>query len=425
MAKVFVRGEVLYLDYFDADGKRKQPTTGYRVGQEALAEEALKIVLAGVERERKSPSPAKRLTVAEYFDRYYAPKRKDNETAADEETRLRLHAFPSIGHMPIVDVTAAHINKLINETLATEIKNGVLAPRTVRDVYFLLAVMFKHAVRDDAITATPCLLGKRELPDLVDKDSSWRIGAVFERNEVELLISDPRVPQVRRVFYAVVFLTGARFGEVAALRWSDFVPREPLASMRITKSRSTKKQKVKATKTDESREAPVHPVLAEILKDWHDGGWEAEFRRKPKPDDLVLPYPLSRGKGRRVGGPTVFWRSDRLRELLILDCKTLGLRPRTTHDGRATFITMAEEVGCGSLIHNVTHKPPKSARTGYVRRPPWGPMCVEVMKIPVRLSHCDSACDTSASVENPERKDWSRRELNPRPKGDPSKPLRV
>jgi hypothetical protein len=54
-----------------------------------------------------------------------------------------------------------------------------------------------------------------ELPPKEDKDPLWRAGAVFTQAEVEQLIGDERVPEDRRVPYAVLFQlrgVGSRFG---------------------------------------------------------------------------------------------------------------------------------------------------------------------------------------------------------------------
>jgi integrase len=77
-------------------------------------------------------------------------------------------------------------------------------------------------VVDELITSNPCVLKRGELPGKIDKDPTWRSGAVFTREEVERLISDERVPEDRRLFYAVAFLAGLRTGEVSALRWRAY-----------------------------------------------------------------------------------------------------------------------------------------------------------------------------------------------------------
>jgi uncharacterized protein YdiU (UPF0061 family) len=72
-----------------------------------------------------------------------------------------------------------------------------------------------------------------------------------------------------------MFLGAMRFGESAALTWRDYDRTcTPLGKLVIEKSYSTKKRKVKGTKTENPREMPVHPTLARILAQWKLLGFE-------------------------------------------------------------------------------------------------------------------------------------------------------
>jgi integrase len=86
--------------------------------------------------------------------------------------------------------------------------------------------------------------------------------------------------------YAVMFLGAMRFGEAAALTWRDYDAKaSPLGKLVVEKSYSSKTHDVKATKTDNPREMPVHPTLARILAEWKLEGFGAFMGRAPKPDD--------------------------------------------------------------------------------------------------------------------------------------------
>jgi hypothetical protein len=94
----------------------------------------------------------------------------------------------------------------------------------VRHVYAALHQVLHDAVVDEVIPANPCVLKRGELPPKIDKDPTWRPGAVFTREEVEALCSDPRIPEDRRVLYGIELLTGMRSGEAAALPWRAYDP---------------------------------------------------------------------------------------------------------------------------------------------------------------------------------------------------------
>ncbi len=106
-----------------------------------------------------------------------------------------------------------------------------------------------------------------------------RPNAIFTRDEVERLISDPRLLEDRRVLYAVKGLAGLRHGEAARLRFTHYDPTlEPLGALDLEQ-----------TKTQVPRRVPVHPTLARMLAEWKLAGWERTFGRAPRPDDLIVP----------------------------------------------------------------------------------------------------------------------------------------
>src|SRR5262249_44695346 len=116
----------------------------------------------------------------------------------------------------------------------------------------------------------------------IDKDPTWRSGAVFTREEVEQLISHERIPEDRRVFYAIAFLGGLRTGEVSALRFRPYdASLEPLGRLLVAASFDTRTRLEKSVKTGKPREAPIHPPLARLLAAWKLGGWERTMGRAP------------------------------------------------------------------------------------------------------------------------------------------------
>ena len=109
---------------------------------------------------------------------------------------------------------------------------------------------------------------------------------------MQQLIGDPRIPVERRVLWSLKALAGLRHGEAAALRWRHYdTAMEPLGRLTIAMSFDSHAFEEKRTKTETTRYVPVHPLLAEILKVWHEQHWESIFGRKPDADDLIVPGP--------------------------------------------------------------------------------------------------------------------------------------
>ena len=303
VGRVYSRGGKLQIDYKSSDGKRRQKSTGLNVGDEEKAEEVLKIIEARVAEERaeldarggrsRQRKRTRALTVEKYFETWIS-KRQHLKTIKDEETRLRLHAMPIVGSIAIRALRPRDVRDMVDQLRATD-----LAPRTQLHVYRSLKTMLNRAERDEVIASNPCNLDKHELPKKRDKDLGWRAKAVFTRSELIGLISDPRAPPVRRVFYAIVFLTGARFGEVAALLWSDLIEKEPLPMLHIFKSYDTKSMTVDDTKTETAREVPTRRWDA-----FSTGGAPSASSRRLAG---IRSTTTSSCRGRRHAGRAVVW----------------------------------------------------------------------------------------------------------------------
>ncbi len=364
----------------------RHASTGVEKGPEtrAQAEEAYRMVVAGLAERESQGKRNRKLTVDDYF-RTWTKRRLELQkngklsTAKDEVSRLRIHAMPVIGKVPLREVRPLHVRELMDQ-----LRVGTRAPRTQLHVYRTLSAMFTRAKRDELIDENPCNLERNELPKKVDAKAGWRTNAVFTRAEVVSLITDDRIPEDRRLVYAIIFLTGARIGEVIALRWSDIDSREPLDRITYSRAWNTKQRKETSTKTKTSKEVPVHPTLRGLLDTWWRTGWRDRYGRAPEVGDLVVPQPLDRARGRRVGGPRTHWSADTFRKRCYADLERLGLRRRSPHDGRATFISLTVEDGCApAIMEAMTHAPPEqTARDGY-HRPSWSAQCQEMLKYDV------------------------------------------
>ena len=77
-------------------------------------------------------------------------------TAAQAESRLRLHAYPAIGHMPLPRVTRGDVQDLVAAS--------TLAPASVEVVYTYVRAVFASAVEDRLIATSPCR--KIRLPEV-------------------------------------------------------------------------------------------------------------------------------------------------------------------------------------------------------------------------------------------------------------------
>ena len=263
---------------------RRRPEAGQESKAEALLRKTEAKIQARIDAgETEESGP---LTVKRYAEDWL--KRRTTHTVQDDEGRLKLHALPALKDLTLQEVRPRHIRELVRS-----LSQGELAPKTVRNVYGVLRTMFHDAQVEELIETSPCVLKRDDLPRKVDKNPTWRPTAIFTREEIQQLIEDGRIPQDRRVVYAVLALGGMRFGEAAALTWSAYDDKlAPLGKLIVAASYSVKKKAVKAVKTERPREVPVHLTLAAILADWRRSGWQQLMGRAPEAGDLILPSRL-------------------------------------------------------------------------------------------------------------------------------------
>jgi integrase len=358
-------------------GARGAASTGYEVGQEALAQATHDEVVArvGASERTVKHAPARGVTVRAFAADCIVKRRDRDLDWKNDESRLKHHVLPELGDLPLAEVRARHVVDLFHK-LRTDCERN-LAQRTIYNIYTVVAALFRDAKLADLIEQTPCILDERQLGPLVDKDPEWRNEAVFARDEVETIISDARIPADRQMVYALELLAGMRPGEAAALRWRHYDPTvTPLGKILVAKSYNTRGNVEKTTKTDAVKHIPVHPVLAAMLAEWRLAGWAEMMGRAPGPDDLIVSLPSDAALRRRSRHSGARWR-DR-------DLPALGWRHRRHYDMRATFITLAIEDGADPDVIETRVMHSRKARNvfdGYNRGLHWERTCAEISKL--------------------------------------------
>jgi len=149
------------------------------------------------------------LTVHEFVDAYWLPylnrKAAKPSTRKGYESGLKLHVFPQLGDVKLVDVAPLHIEEL----LKTRIEAG-LSPKSVRNLVTLLQSIFSLAVDNDLIGRSP--VRDRHKPTIRREEKpTWK------PEQVRQIIES--VPETYRCLFTCTALTGARLGEVLGLQW--------------------------------------------------------------------------------------------------------------------------------------------------------------------------------------------------------------
>jgi len=323
--------------------------------------------------EGPAAAPEGPLTVLTFVTRWAA--RQTYESASKDRRVLTRHlgAAP-LGALLVRDLRPMHIVAFIDWLRGRPSRQGgVLAARTVRSIYDAVRRALDEAVLHELLPANPCAPVHGRLPSIEDKSPGDRDGWFFERAEVWALITDPRVPEPRRVAYAVEFLTGCRPGELSALRIRDWDRgQRPLTRLTVSRAIKSVSKTEGRTKTGAKKLVPVHPALERILSAWVAEGWERFIGRAPTAEDLLCPN--------QNNTPRDTTRANRY---FGQDLAKLKLRKRHHYCTRHTFISQTQDDGAdASIMRWATHAPPTSAYDGYTRGQ-WSRLCEEIGKLRV------------------------------------------
>lgn len=379
MGTVYLRTDIgrLCLGYKNAQGKWRYKITKLVPGQEAIAKRLLEKLEAQASAQLATGLVEDGPITFDRFQQVWVQQRiRNGLTSAKDDSGRLTYAVKAFGYLLLEDVRPRHVRGMV-KSLRDE---GRLAPKTIRNIHGTLHRLFEDAAADELVPSNPCVLKRGDLPPDQDADLDWRETAIYQRHEVEMLIEDERIPEDRRVYYAVLFLGATRAGEASALTWMDYdASIEPLGRLNIRRSYNTRHHMVKGTKTGVQRRMPVHPVLAKLLAQWKLSGWAAMFGRVPGPEDLILPLP---------GAPTAFRNAHYTLEKIYLDCDALGIRRRRQHDARRTFISLAQADGARKeILKWVTHGHKVRRRSDIMdvyTTLPWGTLCSEVQLLKIK-----------------------------------------
>jgi integrase len=147
MASIARRPDGTYRPRFrDATGKEHARHFKRKVDAQRWLDEMTAAMVTG---QYVDPA-AGRVTFREYAERWRATQVHRPTTAAHVETMLRRHVYPRLGDKRLGSVLPSDIQSLVKQ-LSLD-----LAPATVGVVHRILAGIFKAAVRDRRIVASPC-----------------------------------------------------------------------------------------------------------------------------------------------------------------------------------------------------------------------------------------------------------------------------
>ena len=263
--RTYASGKTVWYYVFDAPGSTRQhrrqvKASGFATKKEALDAEALRRV---EEQQRAEASRTGRVdaplpkTLATLFREYFSEQAKkpegSNRLALKTLERYQEQAAylsADLLGMALTEITPVHLNRewsRLIESGGHHRKTKAprpLSSKTVRNIAGVVSTVFSRAIRWGIVTANPVEQSDPPIP-------RKRKGASLTPAQQRLLIDSATGCWCRSAFLELDAATGARRGEVLALRWTDYLD----GAVIIARSLSQTKQglEFKDTKTNEPR----------------------------------------------------------------------------------------------------------------------------------------------------------------------------
>lgn len=169
--------------------------------------------------------------------------------------------YPAIGDIPVTDLTARHLDELYRQLSVGEGPTGrKLSPATVRRYHAVISASLNQAVKWGWLEKNPA---ERAQPPELDKGKQ----RIPTAEEVRMLAhaAEEQKPEWG-VLVKLAVMTGARRGELCALRWPDVGPDSILFARSVY--RAGKERGEKTTKSGRERVVTLGPAGIAMLEDW-------------------------------------------------------------------------------------------------------------------------------------------------------------
>jgi integrase len=247
---------------------------------------------------------------------------------------VQCHVIPSLGTLPLQQLSASHLNAFYS-LLLTEGRGkgkGGISAATVRRVHATLHRALRDAVRWNKITRSPA--------DAADPPRA-ACGAdhemkVWSLKELRTFLASERESRLYPLWLTLA-TTGMRRGEVLGLRWEDVDLEAQTISIRQTRVMTGYQPLLSTPKTRRGKRlVALDPATVAALK---------EMRRLQKEERLAAG---SAGKDSGLvftgedGDP---YHPERVSKLFLQAAKKAGLPRIRLHDLRHTYATLALRAG--------------------------------------------------------------------------------
>jgi integrase len=269
-----------------------------------------------------APPPVERVTIEQAGRRliaHLATLGRKRSTLQGYESFLRVHLAPHFGDAPL-----ARIERHDIERFMAACRDGGQSVKSTLNYLGLLHSIFEYGIAEGWVAGNPCKRVAKPRAAEADPDIHF-----LEQAEVDALlraVPDDDLGRVERVVYLCAAMTGARQGELLALRWQDV----DWTARRIRIRRNLVRGEFGTPKSKRSsRSVPLADVLGGELDRLHQA---TAYRADA---DLVFAHP-------HTGRPLD--RSKLLKRFKVA-LAAAGVRNLRFHDLRHTFGTRVAAAG--------------------------------------------------------------------------------
>ena len=195
---------------------------------------------------------------------YKQPSVREN-TYQGEKRIVEKHLIPTIGHYPLQDLRADHIQKMLNRKLVNGSLKGdkPLSARMVEHIYVVLHDALGQAVKNQVIGRNPCVA--------VNKPKKTRTEFTpWTQQQTNLFLKSVKESRLFPL-YLVAWGAGLRRSEILGLQWPDIdLKKGSLTVNRVlVKVTGTPPYKFQDPKTKRSRRTiPLPAPVVKELKAW-------------------------------------------------------------------------------------------------------------------------------------------------------------
>jgi integrase len=286
-------------------------------------------------------------TVADLLERWFAAASPGwaPTTVAHTRSIINCHLVSHLGHLPVAKLTTADIDDLYGWLLTFGGADGKgLAGGTVRRVHSVLHRAMVQALRwewiwiNPASEATPPRVRRAEIRPPSPEELTALLDAVRDANPALC------------VFLRMAATTGARRGELLALRWGDVnLARGSVAFTRALVV-GPEGPELAPTKTDRTHSTDLDGTTHRMLVDHHD----SSQRRAQKVGVALGRHAFVFSHDVDGGGP---WAANWTTKQFISARRAAGLPSFRLHDLRHFMATMmlSEAVPLAVVSHRLNH----------------------------------------------------------------------